>query len=842
MKALDHIKKSLPDDKEMHNEVSLYKARLNRLKKDKRLSVRDEKDINKDFNELSFVLLEFIKNTGSSSLEKSKHSLEKKKTKEKINLTKLPAPGNIQFVGRKKELRKLHKAWKNNDTRIISIVGMGGEGKTELVRQFLYEMEGSGFKKAKRVYAWSFFSQGSKEERAASADDFINEALSWFRGTTGPQEGTIQEKCSDLAHEILLSPTLLVLDGLEPLQFPTGELQGWLKDKTMAEFLRLLSRGSGNNRLCIITSRQSLSDLSHKRKSHCPELKMEGLLPKAGVRHLKNLGIKGKTGVLKEIVEEFEGHAFGLTLLGKYLSKAYFGRGDRWKEIKLDEVLEDLPTSVVHKFCGHLSNKHLAILRLLGLFDRPAEDEIINKLIKSEIDGLTTQLKDLNELEWNVHMSDLFDYGLIVKPKENYPKEIDAHPIVREYFKRVLRRDFPDAWKLGHLALFHHFESAVPNKTPNDSNELMQLYRAVSHACLAERHQQAFDEVYLPRILQGIRGDQRQESWRKFGTFGTEVATLANFFSSPWDEPHTSLKLETRGILQYAAGFCLGALGRLGEAEAPLKRSYQILKNESDKAIAAMCCGYLAQELPFLGKLEDALKYAQESVDLADNGSDLFQPIRQRCVLAHSFHQLGRFDEARSTFQEAEKLQGNQLYSLLNFLYCDLLIDIGDFRLPEGSSELKKLHNKVLTRTEANLIISTEKNWLLPIGLSYLTLSQVYFRYKDFESAEKNLEKALNTLKDAGRQDFLVRGLIERAAFYRKKGNQQKARAELSEASEIAQRGMMKLYLCDIEIERYYIEIAQDNPKEAKEHLVNAKKEIEAMKYYRRKNILEINL
>jgi hypothetical protein len=85
-------------------------------------------------------------------------------------------------------------------------------------------MQTQQFRGAARFYGVSFFSQGSREGAPATAEPFIAHALKWF-GDPDPTQGSPWDRGARLAELIRGQRTLLVLDGLEPLQSPpvTGE-------------------------------------------------------------------------------------------------------------------------------------------------------------------------------------------------------------------------------------------------------------------------------------------------------------------------------------------------------------------------------------------------------------------------------------------------------------------------------------------------------------------------------------------------------------------------------------------------------------------------------------------
>ncbi len=100
-------------------------------------------------------------------------------------------------------------------------MAFGGVGKTSLVNKWLLGLAEKDYRGATRVYAESFYSQGAREGGQASADTFIAAALKDF-GDPDPTLGSPWDKGRRLADLMRRERTLLILDGLEPLQYPPG--------------------------------------------------------------------------------------------------------------------------------------------------------------------------------------------------------------------------------------------------------------------------------------------------------------------------------------------------------------------------------------------------------------------------------------------------------------------------------------------------------------------------------------------------------------------------------------------------------------------------------------------
>ena len=136
-----------------------------------------------------------------------------------VDISRLPDTYAEKLYGRDSEMAELLKAWDDGQTRIFAFDAMGGAGKTALVYHFVQALKASGWHGARSVFAWSFYSQGSDEDRQTSADDFFKAAFAHFSGGEKAPPRDPHQKGVDLAHLVQAHRALLILDGLEPLQY-----------------------------------------------------------------------------------------------------------------------------------------------------------------------------------------------------------------------------------------------------------------------------------------------------------------------------------------------------------------------------------------------------------------------------------------------------------------------------------------------------------------------------------------------------------------------------------------------------------------------------------------------
>ena len=127
----------------------------------------------------------------------------------------------------------------NQQVNVVTIVAWAGVGKSTLVNHWLRLIAAEHYHSAQLVFGWSFYKQGSRGV-TSSADEFLDAALSWF-GDPDPRIGTAWEKGERLAKLISHRRTLLVLDGLEPLQNPPGPQEGRVRDPSLQALLRELA-------------------------------------------------------------------------------------------------------------------------------------------------------------------------------------------------------------------------------------------------------------------------------------------------------------------------------------------------------------------------------------------------------------------------------------------------------------------------------------------------------------------------------------------------------------------------------------------------------------------------
>ena len=512
-----------------------------------------------------------LRKTPSADLRAGPRRPKARPGPEKISVARLPVTGSDVF-GREEDLAFLDRAWANKDVNVVTIVAWAGVGKSSLVNHWLRRMAADHYRSAQLVFGWSFYRQGTSGD-TSSADEFLDAALAWF-GDPDPRLGTAWEKGERLAKLVAHRRTLLVLDGLEPLQNPPGPQEGRLREPSLQALLRELA--AFNKGLCVITTRTPVADIADHEGSSALRRDLEQLSSDAGAKLLRALGVHGHEAELRSASDEFRGHCLALTLLGSYLTDAYNGDIRRRNEVST-HLAHDLrqgahARKVMESYQTWFGEgPELSVLRMLGLFDRPADEKALGALLKPPaIPGLTESLTDLSSTEWRMVFARLRRARLLAREDPHNPGHLDTHPLVREYFGEQLRSQRTEAWKECNQRLFNYYRALAP-QLPESFREMEPLFLAVICGCNAGLFREALHEVYLPRIQRG----NASFAAKVLGARGALLSALAHFFEQGrWGSPAQvsvegqSLTAEDQLFVLMQAGLYLTLTRGLGAPEA----------------------------------------------------------------------------------------------------------------------------------------------------------------------------------------------------------------------------------------------------------------------------------
>jgi serine/threonine protein kinase/tetratricopeptide (TPR) repeat protein len=570
---------------------------------------------------------------------------------DKISVARLPITGSDLF-GREDDISFLDHVWAGHHINLVTIVAWAGVGKSTLINHWLGRMAAKHYRSAELVFGWSFYRQGTGGG-TASANEFIDSALAWF-GDPDPRIGTAWEKGERLAKLISHRRTLLILDGLEPQQNPPGPQEGRVRDPSLQVLLRELA--AFNTGLCVITTRLPVADVADHEGTSVLRRHLEQLCGDDGAKLLRALGVKGYEAELRSASDEFGGHCLALTLLGSYLADAYNGDIRRRKEVS-----ERLAHDVRQGFHARKAMEsyqswfgegpELSVLRMLGLFDRPADEKALEAILTPPaIQGLTESLVDLSPAEWRTILARLRRAKLLAREDPHHPGQLDTHPLVREYFGEQLKSLRTDAWKECNLRLYQYYRSVAP-PLPETFTEMEPLFLAVICGCNAGLYRGALREVYIPRIQ---RGDSSFAA-NVLGARAALLSALVHFFEhGRWGSPVQAgdegqgLTAEDQLFILLQAAVNITAMREAApEAKLCYERAEALCHSLNRPRLLYLTLMGQGRYSRITGDLSAAFEIDKRVYALAQEQNEPALMIGANCTLAATLYYLGDFEAAR---------------------------------------------------------------------------------------------------------------------------------------------------------------------------------------------------
>jgi tetratricopeptide (TPR) repeat protein len=678
-----------------------------------------------------------------------------------------------EWVGREDLLQALSRDLADPERRITGLIGFGGEGKSSLARKWIENVraddspplrsgEGPGVG-VDGIFWWSFYDQQSVEQ-------FFEAALAWISGgRIDPRKvPSANRRMHIVAGMLAYGRYLFVLDGFEVMQHQDGDDYGLVKSNDLQDFLELFASPEHNS-FCLVTSRAPLLDLmAYTTYTHRD---VDRLSEKESCRLLRQLGVKGREQKLVAVVNQWDGHALTVGLVGSYLAVAHAGDVSKADEIS-KEILEEGTLSVtagevegaeiaplagkyehVHRvlrrYDEHLSEAERAFLTLFSAFRTPVKLEGFAKIFRASVGAkhaspLRATLVELNDDEFENLVERLTAYRLLrYNPHEDH---YTAHPLIRNHYFAHLTRDTgaPDT----HDRIKDYY-LALAGDTPTypTLEDLQPLIEVVHHACRAG----AYDEAEQIRWKQ-IDQRNRRYLGHVLGANETILNILYEFFpdGDTSGEPQVSDPGDKRWILN-EVGLCLMNLGRLREAVPFYER-----KNEQYEKTSR---GYmnLASLHISLGELGAAAETADQALALAKKAEDRNNELLALTYEAYANHLCGEVELSFELFLRAEKIEPE--ISKTNYITRVAGIKWADHLRRTTKYDYAK------NVTNANLEICRRNRWEFIVSMCHRVLGDLDAVEGNHTDARQHYDRAVSIARGISHRPALIEALLGRGRW-----------------------------------------------------------------------------
>ncbi len=727
-----------------------------------------------------------------------------------VALNNTPPPLE-EWVGREELLKGLDADWLDTQSCCVTgLIGFGGEGKSSLARRWLDNLrQNSTLPQPDGIFWWGFNEKNNPDEFFEAALTFISS-----KQLNPSQFPSASAQAHLIAAMLSKGRYLFILDGLEELQHQEGDNYGLLTNSAVREFLSYFAAG-GHTSFCLITSRAPVLDLiDYTTYTHRD---VDRLSLGEGLALLRKIGVQGSDEALGKVVQDWDGHALTLSLLGAYLVDRYEGKVEHISDIPApnsDEPLYERVRRVLHRYDEHLTEAERAFLTIFSAFRLPVKKSAFAAVFQAKAGSNTLKkpIAALNDTTFSEMVGRLVNYRILRQPQENC---YTTHPLIRSHYLARLSEVEPSSVQRVHRQIAEYYlklAGKIQNRPTLE--DLTPLIEAVHHLCKARDYSEGC-RIFYDRI------DQRNR-WilaNELGAFETGLSLLQEFFPSGnlSENPQVSSRQEQRLILR-DMGFFLMCLGRLEESASFYERALDnYVDGETWGEDSIITLMNLTELYAHLGRLDISADAARKAVALCTRlGNRRIEPIEARAWQAWISYLCGELQTAKSLFQKAQDLEradepGIQyLYAQRGIRYADYLRRVGD------TNSARKV-------TEANLEVCKRAGWVNHIGWCYRVLGDLDADAGQFDSARQHYDKAIKKARATIRRDLLIPVLTSRGRWAARLGEVDAARSDLKEALNYADASGYRIYEVDIRVGLAWAHLKDGNSSAARTEAEQAK-------------------
>ena len=686
-----------------------------------------------------------------------------------------------------KELKFDEQKAPADSVRIMSVVAIGGMGKSALTWKWFNDVAPQEMKNLAGRMWWSFY------ESDATFENFVIRALAYVskRSIEEVTQIPAPEREGQLLAALDHEPFLLVLDGLERILIAYARMDAARLDDSevgreknlrktadprVGRFLQKLAQAKQSR--ILVSSRLYPAELETVGGDPIPgtfRLRIEGLTDEDAVELWRAFGISGSRDELLSIFQTFAKHPLLIQALAGEVKRYRKAPGDfeRWHEAnpKFDpSKFAEMKDSMVHVLefaLRGLTERDEKVLQTIAAFRMPTSYDTLAAVLVGEEKACA------NEPELDAVLNELEDRGLVGWDKR--ANRYDLHPIVRGV---VWNGSGNDARHGVYENLRAHLE-AVPMiddwqrvNSVEDLTPAIELYNTLiglgryDDASIVFRDR--LDAAMLYRFSAGCR----------------RIELLELLFPAG---PEQLPRLNGVGAQAYILNTLALAYQFSGEprrAAALFHRAIIIISREKQDASLSITLGNLSDTLRFSGALRQSEASSRRALLTSHVQSDSDDESANLYLLGLVLAVRGRQRESGVSLHRslAIAIKGTA-YKPYDYQTTRALW-LGDFRHAQG------LANKAFAYCRGHLYERGEIRAAGRQGEAALGLN-------DFNLADERLHHALTRARTANLVEEELPALVAIAELRRRQGDMEAAREQLEDVWELAERGPYPLFHAD---------------------------------------------
>jgi tetratricopeptide (TPR) repeat protein len=674
------------------------------------------------------------------------------------------------FRDREYEKKKISSLLALPSTRVISVIGQGGIGKTALANRILHELE---------RLEWSHLENNtdyppspvsgmvylSTRTGGITLERIFIHCAELFGGDKEAElykvwtkvNVSVAGKVTAILNAFGQDIYVILLDNFEDKL----DDEGTIIDSDLNIFIEQCLSTTANVRL-LVTTRTALTLNKEFLRQDMRVYLDAGLPIKESNLMLQDLDPDGSYGVralsddkLTAISERLHGVPRALEVFVSILANNPF--------ISFDDVLKEFyeQTKVVHELVEEsyrrLDLKSRYVIEALAVLGRPVTTDAVDYLLMPF--GFDLDTASILSRLWRTHVVNLDinrTNGLV-----------SLHPINRDYSYNLLPKDGSYSRKSLELRAAAYYSQLGDTSKPWKSfKDLEPKISQFEHLIRAEEYDQAgrmLDEIdysYLSQWGYTLRvKDMREELHGKIidpeldgenrVNLGRVHRSLGHYEQAiEYSRQGLSIAPKMRGWIKHYAlrnmGYANHNLGNYDAAAIPLLESLQLALDTQDIIAQYRALGALGVIYIDAGQFQDAIKYLESGRTIAKNviaeNSDAWiESIYQTYALGRAYSDLGELQEGIKDLESAlanaraenhRRLEGDCLSSL-----CKVYREYGDYEsaIRYGSKGADLSHEIGADRIEGSNLGN--------LGIAYLALGNIDIAYEKLVEALKIAER-----------------------------------------------------------------------------------------------------
>jgi hypothetical protein len=684
------------------------------------------------------------------------------------------------FVPRPLYQRALDHFLRAEQGGIMALVGIGGAGKTALVRQATDTLVSEWAQlQPMHLVVWSFYDEPDSRAFFLSSAKYLNSA---FEGSESELSAYESIKASIRNGK----KVVFILDGLERLQIELPNqlsVHGALESPVLRHFLLWLCASRPSSR-AVITTRFPLPDLvAETSLGAALVLDIDALTRPQARSLLRKRGVDGTRQEMDLILDHFGAHALTVDHLGGVIHSYLGGRAARFRELgegpltrfEVGQAGAKL-ARVLKAYDGYLARSEPEVrdtLQRIAIFPRPVSVEALARVFLKphRLDRAGT-LARKSEIDLSKYVRRLVSLRFLRVETNNREPVYSLHPAVRDAVisgigaqKRALagtaRREYEDYVRVEGKA-----------RSVTDDPETLAFVEDLIGFCVDEGDLMAAYQFYKSRL----------GGYKNMSSIG-EYHRLARVAQRILDASAVDARLEPgeRFGLTCEFGVTLASLGRVTEARDCLSVVADS-KLWPGRAIAAsLCFSDLAEVECLAGGFRAGKKAALEARTLSGQDVGGGEATAAACSrLARAQFWLGDVKDAFRSFSESLGAQlaagaGTVpvLHSLRGFDFQIALLRIG--RAWDA-----------LAQSAICSLVHRRNRWADDMTRSRLVQAEALRQLGNLREASAFLDLAYFWATASDEHELLLWARLIRARLLRDQGKKNSAADECSEGLRVA--------------------------------------------------------